>query len=228
MKRLLFVILTLLAGACEGAGRDNEAAPANLANRAAAPDCPEDDLSCGRQRPVVSDGVQPFADPNHYLAVVFPRGSPVCMTRSGNAPHGFFAVYGAAPDCPERPDRPPRFISIHAEFNALSWTELAQARTQDCGPLSGPVRRRLEAAPLRLPEVPSAVCQRRGAPGTIELVVHALGGPWQTQGTPPRTSRYRAAIYYLTLGTTDAHVDEDLARFREVIGSIRIDAGPRP
>ncbi len=235
MKAIAIGGLALLS-ACAGSGADhgtNEvrgAAPArgapptaaNAVNLAVASDCPEDDLSCGRQRPVVSDGARPFEDANHYLTVTFPRGSQVCLTRSGPAPHGFFAIYGTPPDCGERPERPPRFISVYGEYNALFWTELGEARTEDCRPPSAATGRRLGSEPLQLTGFPSGVCERPSAPGTVELSVYALAGPWQTQGDPPNLYRYRAGLYYLTLGTTDAHFDEDLARFRRVLASVRI------
>lgn len=95
-----------------GNAEADEAEAANGANLSALRDCPEEELSCGRQRPVISDGVTPFVNENYHLNMVFPRGDRVCMTRSGNAAHGFFAVYSPPLGCPARPERGPRFIAL--------------------------------------------------------------------------------------------------------------------
>lgn len=212
-----------LAAACSQPASNAVPEAANAVNAAAPtlPDCPETQLSCGRQRPIVSDGITPFVNESYYLAMVFPRGSQVCATRSGDAPHGFFAVYGAPPGCPERPNRPPRFITLYAEYNALFITELSEIVPDGCRPLAGDTRRRLSGPGLSFPGSPSILCETRAASNRFEISVYTLAGP-SHDGDGPGAPRIRAATYFMTLGTDAAHFDEDLVHFRAVLASVRI------
>jgi hypothetical protein len=187
----------------------------------AATKCPPEELSCGLQKPVLSDGVRRFENENYGLRMTFPRGSAVCMTRSGNAPHGFFAAYGSEPSCAERPERRPRFISVYAEFNALFYTSIAEALPDGCGPLSDAVRRQLESRELAFPGHRSATCQTPSGGGNVEISVYTLAGPWDESGPPPAV-RSRSIVFSATLGTTPARLGADVARFREVLRSIQI------
>jgi hypothetical protein len=153
------------------------------------------------------------------LSVVFPAGSPVCMTRSGYTPRGFFAVYGAPPACPERPERPPRFIVLNSMYNAV-FHETIEDAAQGCDPLSDETQQRLSGVPLAMPGFKTLVCETHGPAGAIEIILNFLGGPWQ-EGDTPR-SRVRTVIYDFEFGTTPDHFDEDLARFRRVLASVRI------
>lgn len=229
------VLLAMLTGACQGAVPDNApgnqpravaAAPAPAAaarpadNVAVARDCPDyARLYCGHQRPVVSDGRTAFRNPDMFLSAVFPAGSHVCMTRSGWTPRGFFAVYGAPPGCPERPERPPRFIVLNAIYNA-AFDQRIEDAVQGCDPLSAETQRRLSGAPLAMSGFKTLVCETHGPAGAIEITLNFLGGPWQ-EGDTPR-SRVRSIIYDFHLGTKPDHFDEDLARFRQVLASVRI------
>lgn len=215
--------IALLAGACTASGPENNAANQinlNAIMNALPPaDCPEEELSCGKQRPVVSDGVTRFRNEDMYLSVVFPAGSQVCMTRSGDTPRGFFAIYGAAPGCQEPPRRPPRFIVLNTMYNAVFYETIGDA-VEDCDPLSAETRQRLGGVPLVRPGFKILACETRGPAGAIEIHLNFLGGPWQ-EGETPR-SRVRTVIYYFTFGTTPDHFDEDVARFRRVLASVRI------
>jgi hypothetical protein len=163
MTRKAIVLLAVLAGACTAAtdngANETNAAAARTVNLASETDCPAEELSCGRQRPVVSDGVTRFRNDNMYLSVVFPAGSQVCMTRSGDSPRGFFAVYGAPPGCPERPERPPRFIVLNTMFNANFHERAEDIAGLVCDPVSPETRRRRAAAPLALPRVRTQGCE---------------------------------------------------------------------
>jgi len=215
--------IALLAGACTTSGaEDNSATQANLStimNAVPPADCPEEELSCGKQRPVVSDGVTRFRNEDMYLSAIFPAGSQVCMTRSGDTPRGFFAVYGAPPGCPERPERPPRFIVLSAMFNAAFYVRAEEILGGDCRPLSAETERRL-GAPLAMHGLRTLVCETRSAGGSIEISMNFLGGPWWEGETPG--SRRRKVVYVFILNTTPDHFDEDLARFRQVLASVRI------
>lgn len=194
--------------------------PAGTQSPSARP-CPAEELSCGLQKPVISDGVRPFANENYGLRVTFPRGSAVCLTRSGDAPHGFFAVYRTEAGCAERPERPPTFISIYAEFNATFLRSLAEVVPSDCRPPSGAVRHRIGGWRPALPGLRSVACQTLSRDGAIEIAVYAMAGTWPDGDTPPE-ARSPYVIYTVTLGTTPAHIESDVARFREVLRSLRI------
>jgi hypothetical protein len=84
MKAIGIGALVLLSACAAGSGnKANDAGMANGADAAnlALPDCPEERLSCGKQRPVVSDGVTRFRNEDLYLRAVFPSGEQVCFTR---------------------------------------------------------------------------------------------------------------------------------------------------
>jgi hypothetical protein len=182
------------------------------------PPCAAEQLSCGKQRPVLSDGVRRFENEELGLSVLFPRGSEVCLARSGDAPRGFFAVYPGG-GCEERPLRPPRAISVYGSYNALS-EESVEAAAGDCGAVSPALRFALPAEGLAIPGEHSLMCQTPAADGAIELSVHALAGPWQdgVDGRP----RTRQMIFFAALITLPDRLDEDLARFRALLASIRI------
>jgi hypothetical protein len=223
VRTCVLVPVALLAGACTAGGSDNNvAAERNLAsimnNLPPAP-CPEEELSCGKQRPVVSDGTTRFVNDNMSLSGVFPAGSQVCLTRSGDEPRGFFAIYGAPPSCAERPERPPRFIVLSAMFNAAFYVRAEEILGGDCRPLSAETQRRL-GAPLAMPGFRTLLCETRSTGGSIEISMNFLGGPWWEGETPG--SRRRKVVYVFILNTTPDHFDEDLARFRRVLASVRI------
>lgn len=185
-----------------------------------APECPPEELSCGLQKPVIANGAHRFENETYGLRMSFPRGSEVCLTRSGDYPHGFFAVYARRAGCLERPQRMPPFVSVYAEFNALLETSLLRA-ARGCDPLSAALRRRVGPAPLAFPHYRSIACRQPSRPGTIEIVVHALAGPWE-RNDPELPRRTRAILFAATLGTTPARLAPDLARFRRILGSIEI------
>jgi hypothetical protein len=219
----LGAVLALAILPAAGPAQRHVARPAP-APAGAVPECPAEQLSCGRQVPVVSDGIRLFENEDLWLRMWFPRGSLVCMARSGDAPRGFFAIYGPGPNCAEHPDRQPRFISLYGGYNAMETTRLAEA-AGDCPPLSTALRRRLGGEALALPNYPSLVCETATRPGSIEIVVHALAGPWRRAGSAPGRL-IRSGDFFAALGTTPAHFDEDLARFRQVLRRIRIGARP--
>lgn len=226
MRSVAIGIVALLS-ACTARG-DNSSNDANVANGAkaaneanlAVPDCPTEELSCGRQRPVRSDGVTRFRNEDMYLSAVFPAGDQVCMTRSGDTPRGFFAVYDAPPACPEPPQRSPRFIVLHSMFNATFHADVEDAPDGACAPVTAGTRRRLGGTTLAMPGFRAVLCEAPRDGGATEISLHFLGGPWQ-EGEMPG-SRVRAVIYYFSFGTTPDHFDEDLARFRRVLASVRI------
>jgi hypothetical protein len=192
-----------------------EAAP-----RSPAP-CRSEQLSCGRQRPVPSDGVHPFINEDMGLRAVFEKGSGVCLARSGDAARGFYAHYGAETDCSERGARPPAFIGLYASWNSSDYASLGEA-VPDCRPLSPAVARNLEGETLAFPGILSLACQRQEQPGRIEIAVNALAGRrngGDADGPP-------ATLYTAILGTRPERLEEDLARFRTFLGNVRFEPLP--
>lgn len=175
--------------------------------------CPSDGLSCGKQKPVQSDGVHPFTNEEMGLSVVFPRGALVCKGRSGDAPRGFYSWLGTPTNCSERvPRELQAYLGIYSSYNALDWTSPRQAFLT-CKPLPPLLSRRLRHAKLESPGHRSAVCQRKTKDG-IELTVTALAGP-KCNGVP--TVEYDAF-----LGTTWRRFDMDLKRFQSFLNSAKI------
>lgn len=194
------------------------------AAQAKAPACPAEQLSCGLQRPVRSDGATPFENADMGLKVVFPAGSQVCLTRSGDAARGFFASYaGGPPACEEPPQQPPRFITLNTSWNALFHPTL-EAANPDCRPLSTELRRRL-GEPLAFPGQRSLVCDTTRRAGTIEITVNALTGRRQSDDGTAET-RAPTTEYFAVFGSTPDHLDEDLARFRRVLATTEMTGGP--
>src|SRR5207253_459661 len=102
------------------------------------------------------------------LQAVFPAGSEVCMSRSGDAPRGFYARYGATGiGCPEVAGDPAAFMGISSSFNALFVRSLRKA-ARHCPPLSRDVRRRLHGVSLSIPGHRSLACERDRLAGAVE------------------------------------------------------------
>lgn len=217
MKAMVAGVLFLLSACGGGLGNEAGNASGNMASLANATDCPEDDLSCGRQRPEVSDGVTRFSNDNMYFSAIFPAGSQVCLTRWGTAPHGFFVVYGTTQRCPERPERPWRYIVLDASYNAPFYERVEDSLGGPCTPPSAGHRQRLSGLGSVFLGVPILLCETHGPGGNFEIGMHFLSGPLWDRG-----SRLRKAIYDFSLGTSEATFDEDLARFRRVLASVRI------
>lgn len=216
MKLRLASLALLALPACEGdAARGDRAATVAARD---APPCPRDQLSCGFQQPVPSDGETVFVNEEFGLSVRFPRGSGVCMTRSGDAPRGFFAVYGIPPNCEERPARTPRAIVVNLSWNGPEYRSIEEA-VRTCEPPPPATLRRLGDRPPALAGRTARVCETAGADGSREIVLHAMfpaPGRAAAPGDPP------AILAFAAVSTVPAHAEEDFARFREVLASIRI------
>ena len=150
------------------------------------------------------------------LSAVFPRGSRVCVGRSGDAPRGFYARYGTAAAGCEDANRPSAYMGIGSSFNALFYDRVEEA-TGSCGPISTALKRRLGDESLDLPGHRSIACQRVDDE-MIEIAVYALGGGnfADVPGEPPRV------IYWASLGTRPDRFDRDLAMFRTFLRRARI------
>jgi hypothetical protein len=184
---------------------------------AAAEDCPEEQLSCGRQRPVVSDGVRPFENEEMGLRAAFPAASQVCMGRSGDAARGFYAWYGRRIDLCEGPGEPPAFVGVGSSWNAADYRTLRRT-AGDCQPLSPAMLTRFGGRGPRIPGHASLACQAARKGGGIEITVHAMAGRSGDAGprAPPR------ALYWATLGTRAGRVVDDIAMFQAFLANLQI------
>jgi hypothetical protein len=201
-----------------GAAAANQAGAAvRTAPSVAPPPCPEEELSCGKQTPAVSDGTRRFVNEEMGLSVLFPAGSRVCMARSGDAPRGFYAWYGTdAPGCPERGDIEAVRMTLHGWWNALFHRDVGEAVGDWCKPPSPPIAKRLARRPLRFEGHESLVCEQPRPGGWTELHVIALAEPSPSPGEPPR------AVYDASLQTRPERLDEDLESFRTFLAASRI------
>ncbi|HEX8191959.1 MAG TPA: hypothetical protein VF552_03585 [Allosphingosinicella sp.] len=219
----LFASFSVAAGGCTEAPRARDADRTETAATAAARPrpCPADQLSCGRQRPVISDGRAPFANDEFGLRIVFPAGSHVCLTRSGDAPRGFFAIYEGPASCEEPPARPLRAVTVNLSWNALDHPTLEAALEGRCTAPSAQMLRQLGPRPLAIPGLESRLCEvaRRG--GGTELFVHSLLDIDPEREPDPGAP---AAMIFAAFGTDPAHFGEDLARFRAILATVRFEA----
>jgi hypothetical protein len=200
---------------------DSSSSPASAFKNGARPSCPAEQLSCGLQRPVVSDGVRPFRNDDMGLQATFPAGSRVCLARSGDAPRGFYAWYGSnRTDCPERGDIPAAYISISSAFNAMFRHSLRES-AGDCQALSQSLARKLREQPLEIPGHQSMVCQQDASGNRIELLVYAMAGQQRDDASDVSP----AVIYWASLGTTPDRWAHDIRVFRAFLHTVQIGTG---
>ncbi|MDB5474798.1 MAG: hypothetical protein JWP49_309 [Phenylobacterium sp.] len=146
------------------------------------------------------------------IRVVFPVGARVCKSRSGDAPRGFYAWYGATVSgCPERGDIDATYMGVSSHWNALDYTSPNQEEG-DCQPLSPGLR----GFRLAIAGHASVACQRIGPRGALEVWIYALAGKPSEQGGPPRT------VYYAFLGTHAGREQQDMPRFEQFLTGIEI------
>ncbi len=178
------------------------------------PSCPAEQLSCGLQTPVTSDGARPFVNHVMGLRAIFPAGSHVCMSRSGDSPRGFYAWYGkSVAGCPEGGHHPVAAMGISSSFNPLYYKSLRQV-SPDCRPLSSAVRANLHGSTLVIAGHRSLACQAEGQNGAVEITVYALAGTIE-EGAP-------SVIYFAFLDSKNERLNRDLVTFQTFLGRLRI------
>lgn len=214
----------LLAGCAEAEqasqGRTNLATSAGQTPLRALPDCPAEQLSCGKQQPVVAAEGQIFVNEDMRLSAVFPAGSRVCMARSGDAARGFYSTYGLeVQGCPERGDLPATRMGINSIFNALDYPTVdAALADRECLALSPQLSRRLGAPNLRIGGHRTRICQSDEGGGWIGITLHALAG--QRHGSP--ADNLPVAEYTAFLSTSPERFDQDIPMFLAFVDRLRI------
>jgi len=181
------------------------------------PDCPTSQLSCGKQTPVRSNGKDAFVNEDMGIRVVFPEGSEVCLTRSGDAPRGFFMLLESVRNpCSENPDRK-AYLSIDSNFNSSFHKTLIETAHGECDPLPSGILKYASARDFSIPGHRVLVCGERSNDGT-GVIVYAMGGGTTDSGE----GLVEAIEYRATLGTTEQRAKEDVATFREFLSSLEL------
>jgi hypothetical protein len=158
----------------------------------------------------------------YRFSVTFPRDVQVCPATSGGQPHGFFArLTNEEIKCDDtRAETNISVISMYAYSNTTFERSpedeiegLCRAGTREDGDsIEG----------LNFPGRRSAQCRVQGADGSIDIYVVTQAGRWPVaQDSQDLTAPY--INYTASLHTTENRFPEDLARFRDVLGSVRIE-----
>jgi hypothetical protein len=191
------------------------------ARQSGSKDCPAEELSCGKQKPVRSNGRDPFVNDDMQIRATFASGSEVCLTRSGDAARGFFAwLEPTGNPCSENPDRK-SYLAIDSNFNSNFVKTLLEAAGGRCDPLPAGILEHATARDFAIPRHRVLVCGQRMSAG-IGLTVYALGGGTEDSGD----GEYQAREYRATLGTTERRAKADIAAFRKFLGSLELGFEP--
>jgi hypothetical protein len=204
-------------GGCSPSGDRNSVAEAR---QTSSNDCPAEELSCGKQKPVRSNGRDPFVNDDMQIRATFASGSEVCLTRSGDVPRGFFVLLEPmANPCTENPDRK-SFLAIDSNYNSIDHRTLLEAAFGDCDPLPAAIRAHVSKRDFSIPHHRILVCGESVSTG-IGLTVYAMGGGMADSGEyMTQRIEYRA-----TLATTEQRAKADLAVFREFLSSLELGFG---
>ena len=152
------------------------------------------------------------------LSAVFPAGSRVCMTRSGDAPRGFYAWYGtSAAGCPERGDIAAGRLAIDSSFNALG-DRTPEEAIGACRPFPASLAEKSGGGGLSFRRLPSLACMSALPDGWLEISVHALAGR-SPSASPPEAP---LVLYTASLTTKPDRLQEDIPMFRSFLGRLQI------
>jgi hypothetical protein len=220
---LLAVFIAAIAGCSQGKSTDSNVRSKLLAaavdeDRGRPPvQCPPEELSCGLQEPVVSDGVHRFVNSEMGLSAIFPRGSRVCKARSGDAPRGFYASYDSSiHGCPESGDGHGAAMGINSSWNSSFNTSLRQA-VDKCNPLSPQIVRELSGRRLSIPGVRVLVCEEETPEGATDVTVYAMA---RKESAWPKN--VPTTLYFASLELDRAQEAHDLRMFSTFLKHLRI------
>jgi hypothetical protein len=152
------------------------------------------------------------------LSAVFPAGSRVCMTRSGDAARGFYAWYGThAAGCPERGDVAATRMSVDSSFNALDQRTPEEA-AGTCRPVPLSLTGKSGGLRLAFRGASSLACMSALPGGWLEISVNALAG--RRSSASPRDAPI--VLYTASLTTRPDRLGEDLPMFRAFLAQLQI------
>jgi hypothetical protein len=148
------------------------------------------------------------------ISAVFPRGSQVCMSRSGDSPRGFYASYGKnGGKCREdrlSADASMGIGSVGAAYMDHPLLDIAA----HCRPLSAHILTIPSGDSLTLLGGKSLTCQETKQDGSILITVHTLA-----DSTDPAD---QGPLYWATLSTKPDRMSDDIAMFRRFLESLKL------
>lgn len=169
--------------------------------------CPAEQLSCGKQAPIVAETGQVFVNEEMSITTRFEAGERVCLARSGDAMRGFYTFNGPAGTFCESPS--PRGIGIGSFYNAVFARSL-DLELEACG--APPMTEATMLARIGWPgrRFLTLLCYNHEQDGSEIWVIHALARP--------RSPKTVGQIQYSAhLQTDPAHREIDLERFRRFL-----------
>lgn len=179
---------------------------------AAAPECPAEDLSCGKQVPRVASANEVFANEDMGIETSFEDGERVCVGRSGDSPRGFYTFSGAQGAYCESEGT--RSVGIHAWFNATHQV-MPDGIAGDCRPPQHPEYQALATINWPGDNFRTLHCFEHRDADFESLTIYALAKP----RIPGQVGLYG---YYAHLSTVAPHRAEDIARFRRFLNATRV------
>ncbi|MDP3376877.1 MAG: hypothetical protein Q8S53_00805 [Brevundimonas sp.] len=178
--------------------------------------CPEDRIQCGMERPTVSDGQRVYRNVQLGLSAVFPASLPVCTTRDDDGePLGFHAMV-RAPDIPCEDLDQSRELGI----GVVRWRRNGCTDLEDPSvpwrPLTPETSKLFRGQRLTLGGVPALACEVREG-DHIGIIVYASLG----------SGSDLAESYAGYIGTTPAHLIEDIRAFEIFLQNVRLGPAAR-
>jgi hypothetical protein len=180
--------------------------------------CPPDQIQCGMEQPVVSDGRRVFRNEKMGVAATFPASRPVCTSRGkDDHPRGFYAMMRA-------PDMPCDVL----DDSRLMGVEVAQSGRSGCASLDAqsllrpltPGTARLFRTPPKLGGAAAVACEAH-RDDDIQISIFAFAPPPADPGGSPGT------LYEGYMVTTRAHLAEDVRSFEHFLEGVRIGSAAR-
>jgi hypothetical protein len=161
------------------------------------------------------------------ISAVFPSGSRVCPSLSGDHPHGFYAQYhGPARTCDEmrssRIDGSISAIGIYASYNAAFESVQANFDSYCKTPDVKPALSRAELRRLSIKGHRVKACSARKLGGEIEVTVVTQTGKQSENGT---SDAVPTVFYVASLVTNVAHLKKDLPMFEAFLRDLKIESG---
>ena len=155
--------------------------------------------------------------PDYQFSAMLPERCRTLIADIGGHVHGVIVTLGG--EC--RAQASDRYIAIWADFNSADFTN-ALAMMKQLGTCAKPVWAE-GAWAAAIDGFRTASCHSEASDGWVEVTLLAMGGAWPKTPFTPTTP---FISYRVTLTTTKASLEQDMAVFRKFVCSIdSIDAG---
>jgi hypothetical protein len=155
---------------------------------------------------------------NHEYAfrVSVPRGTPVCIARSGSHPHGFLWNLDRS-DCHRNDTRNVvRAMGIWVEYNTAFVPSISKYLSPYCNG-----SRVVRDKSFSIASMQTAHCVHHHANGVVGIDVAAGRGIWLA-ASADREDNFPRIYYRAWLLTNRASYNRDFGRFRQFVKSIRL------